>query len=290
MEIHLVSVFVESDPFREGNPLAVALPQGDLPKARMQTVARTLGLSETTFVTEVDEDSYSVRIFTPEQELDFAGHPTLGTAWTLRRAGLLSEREVQQRSRAGETRVWFEDDKVWFERPGAAEEDLEQRETDAARRVADALGLTSDRIGLEARELGRSGHLRPAFADTGLRQFMVPVRDAEALREARPHEEKLRELAGTGAYVFTATGAGTVSARGFWGPVGVPEDPATGSAAAGLGIYLADRIGDIRFEIAQGVDMGRPCRIMVAGSAGRARVGGRCGPILSGEVDRPAGA
>lgn len=249
-----------------------------------------MGLSETAFVPEVDEDSYAIRIFTPEQELDFAGHPTLGTAWTLRRAGLLTEREVQQRSRAGATRVWFEDDKVWFERAGGVEEDMEQRETDAARRVADALGLTSDLIGLEARELGRSGHLRPAFADTGLRQLMVPVRDAEALREARPNEEKLREVSGMGAYVFTAGGAGAVKARGFWGPVGVPEDPATGSAAAALGIYLAARIGDIRFEIAQGVEMGRPCRIAVEGTADHARVGGRCAPILSGEIDLSSGA
>lgn len=290
MEVHLISVFVVDDPLVGGNPLAVLLPRDDLSTARMQAIARTLGLSESAFVREVSEDSYDVRIFTPEQELDFAGHPTLGTAWVLRRAGLLRAEEIQQRSRAGVTRVRFEDDRVWFERRGAVEDDLEERATDAPRRIGAALGLTPDRIGLEAREMGRPGHLRPAVADAGLRQLMAPVRDLAALQEARPNGEELRAMGDTGAYVFTATGAGTIRARGFWSPVGVPEDPATGSAAAGLGIYLASRLGDIRFEITQGVEMGRPSRIDVVAKGNTVHVGGSCGPILSGEMDLAAGS
>jgi trans-2,3-dihydro-3-hydroxyanthranilate isomerase len=67
--------------------------------------------------------------------------------------------------------------------------------------------------------------------------------------------------------------------------VGIIEDPATGSAAAGLGLYLADRIGDIRFELAQGVEMGRPSRILVRARKDVVEIGGRCEPVLRGTLD-----
>lgn len=282
MEVHLVSVFTEDDPMLGGNPLGVVPEGAGLPRERMQAIARTLNLSETTFVTKREADSYEIRIFTPEGEMPFAGHPTLGTAWVLRRSGAFDADRVEQRSRGGPTDVSFRGDAVWFGRSGSADADLEDRDTGAIKQVAAALGLSVEQIGLEARELGRPGHLRPAYSDAGLRQLMVPVRDLAALGSARADDERLRHLTSAGAYVFTATGAGTVRARGFMGPAGVGEDPGTGSAAAALGLYMAARVGDIRFEIRQGVEMGRPCRIEVSAEPGAVEVGGRCGPILTG--------
>jgi trans-2,3-dihydro-3-hydroxyanthranilate isomerase len=78
-----------------------------------------------------------------------------------------------------------------------------------------------------------------------------------------------------------------VRARGLFPPsTGAAEDPGTGSAAAALGLYLADRIGDIDFEIEQGVELGRPCRIDVTGREGSVRVGGRCELVLEGDLRR----
>lgn len=84
-----------------GNALAVFPDAGSVAPVRMQRVAREMNLSEKTFITRVDADAYDVRIFTPAEELPFAGHPTLGTAWTLRHLGILPGDTVTQRSAAG---------------------------------------------------------------------------------------------------------------------------------------------------------------------------------------------
>ena len=71
----------------------------------MQAIASEMNLSETTFVTSYSRDFYEVRIFTPNEEVDFAGHPTLGTSWVLRQQKFVDSDELIQRSRAGDTRV-----------------------------------------------------------------------------------------------------------------------------------------------------------------------------------------
>jgi trans-2,3-dihydro-3-hydroxyanthranilate isomerase len=242
-----------------------------------------MNLSETSFVMDVEDDAYTVRIFTPNEELPFAGHPTIGTAWVLRHLGRLQVDEMDQHSRAGITHVRERDGYLWFERPGSVSDDLEEREPDVNRRLARALGLDEDQIGLEARELGRSGRLRPAWSDCGVSQLMIPVRNLSALEKSYPVGDFGGE--GIGVYCFTATGAGHVRARGFFPGVGVVEDPATGSAAAGLGLYLADRIGDIRFELVQGVEMRRPSKILVRARKGLVEVGGRCESVFRGTLD-----
>lgn len=283
-EVTVVSVFVVDDPFAGGNPLAVVLGAEDLPKRRMQALARTLNFSESTFVDHFDRGSYGVRIFTPEEEIAFAGHPTCGTAFVMWDRGLIHDEEVEQRSPAGVTQVTRRGDLIWFQRTGSSESDADQRDPAITSKVARALGLEDSDIGLEARELGRSGHLRPAFADAGLRQFMVPVRDLDALRRASPNDDLLRELTSNGAYVYTSGGPGSVRARGFWGPIGVTEDPATGSAAAALGLHLAARIGDIRFEISQGIEIGHPSLLRVEAADGKASVGGKVAKIIEGKL------
>ncbi len=282
--------FFQLDVFAEaayrGNPLAVFPDAGDLTRHQMQTIAGEMNLSETAFVTGCSSDSYSVRIFTPRDELGFAGHPTLGTAWLLRRLGELEADEVRQRSAAGETQVTVRGDVVWFRRGGTASEDLRGHVPDADLKVARAVGLEVDAIGLEPRELGRSvAKLNPAVADAGLAHLMVPVRDLHSLGRVRADPERLADLwPGHGAYCFTAIPAGGVQARGLFPGLGIEEDPATGSAAASLGIYLADRLGPIELEVDQGIEMGRPSKLRVSARLGEVDVGGRCAVIFEGAL------
>ncbi|MDQ3767542.1 MAG: PhzF family phenazine biosynthesis protein [Actinomycetota bacterium] len=283
MEFLQVDVFTET-PYR-GNPLAVFPHAGELSRPQMQTIAMEMNLSETTFVTNAARDSYEVLIFTPMEELPFAGHPTIGTAWTLRHLGLISGDEVYQHSPAGPTPVRARGQMLWFMRSGSATGDVEDTDPNAPRRIADALGLDADALGLEARELGRSGFLRPAYSNAGLQQLMVPVKNLHALGACRPDAERLGEVSPEGAYCFTATGAGQARARGFFPDFGIPEDPATGSAAAALGLYLASRLGTVELSVAQGVEMGRPSLIRIQAEQGRVEVGGSCRMVFSGRLE-----
>lgn len=283
MEFSQVDVFADG-PF-VGNQLAVFPDAADLSTEQMQAIASEMNLSETTFVTRAGGDSYDVRIFTPASEMPFAGHPTLGTAWLLLKLGAVKGKRIVQRSRAGETTIDLEGDVVWMGRTGESEDDLNGPDPEINGAIADALGIPRGGVGMEARELGRSGLLQPALADAGLRQLMVPVKDIATLKACRPPSELPVDT--MCAYCFTATGAGRLAARGLWSDVGVSEDPATGSAAAALGVYLVDRIGDIELEISQGNEINRPSRLYVRATKGRVRVGGRCFLVLTGRLEEP---
>jgi trans-2,3-dihydro-3-hydroxyanthranilate isomerase len=286
MEFTTVSVFTRDDPFTGGNPLAVIPDAGGLEPSQMQAIAQTFNLSETTFVTGGDASSYDVRIFTPREELPFAGHPTIGTAWTLRRLGRLEGDAFVQRSPAGETPVTMAGEMLQFERSGAASPDMAGTDERAHLKVARALRLDERDISQEAYELGRSGVLRPALSDAGLEHFMVPLRDLDALGRVEVDATALAEISPFGAYCFTAVGAGRLRARGLFPATGIDEDPATGSAAACLGVYLSDRLGPVDLEIDQGVEMGRPSRMKVWADATHVRVGGRCELLSSGRLER----
>jgi trans-2,3-dihydro-3-hydroxyanthranilate isomerase len=281
--------FVQIDVFADrpytGNPLAVFPDAADLSAAQMQAIAREMNLSETTFVTEVGTDSYSMRVFTPAEELPFAGHPTLGTAWTLRHLGKLTANEVTQTTSVGETAIRLEGELASFERSGRADPESPGGLGPDASAIAAALGLENGDVGLDATALGGRGPLAPGYADAGISTLMVPLRDLGVLERATPRLDLLAEIA-KGAYCFTFVEKGQLRSRGFFPGFGVPEDPGTGMAAAALGIFLADRVGDIEFDLLQGVEMGRPCRIIVAGAGATVRVGGRCEPVLTGRLER----
>jgi trans-2,3-dihydro-3-hydroxyanthranilate isomerase len=287
MDFWVVSVFTKAKegPLRSGNPLAVFPDPGDLTSDQMQAVSRTLNLSETTFVTGIHRDSYDVRIFTPQEELPFAGHPTIGTAWVLRHLGVLGGDAIEQRSDAGPTPVRTDGDRLWLRRSGEPGEDLARREPDIEARLARALGIDHHTVGLEARELGRPGRLGPAVATAGVPVLVVPVRDVATLESCSPRADLLAAVDAEGVYCFTAAQAGRVRARGFFPGAGIPEDPATGSAAAALGLYLAARVGSIEFEVTQGVEITRPCRMQVRAEPHSVEVGGRCALISSGRLE-----
>lgn len=277
MTVEFTQVDVFADAPYTGNPVAVFHDAAELQTRQMQAIARELNLSETSFVTATGRDVYETRIFTPVRELPFAGHPTLGTAWTLLDKDLVKGDTLIQRTSAGETIVSVDGDVLWLERTGSSDDDLEDADTTARSDIARALRIDERSVGLEARELGRAGRLRPAFADGGLRQLIVPVADLAALRRCVPPIGM--QVSDLGAYCFTAAGAGQIVARGFWPGLGIAEDPATGSGAVNLGLYLADRLGDIDVDIVQGEQIGRTSHIFLRARRGAVRVGGRCARV-----------
>lgn len=294
----VVDVFAESR-FR-GNQLAVVHGAGGLTQRQCLTLAQEFGFSETTFPEPRDDGSYAVRIFTPAAEIPFAGHPTLGTAWVLRRDGALHGAETVQHCGAGEIEVRFSGD---AERDvvelGAVPRDL------VGPLPADLVADLAADLGLDTGDVAGPVWL----AGCGLTFVQLPV-SASAVDRARPSYRPLSEYADRfGAlgrtrdpvegvsvhHVVDGVDRLEVEARVFVPGVGVPEDPATGSAAAGLGLALVARglLGDGgRYRISQGVAMGRPSvldgRVSVTGDrVERCYVAGQVHPVASGSIAVP---
>lgn len=235
-----------------GNPLAVILDGQGLSDEEMQAIAAEFNYSETTVVLPSAQGlGPVVRIFTPRSELPFAGHPTVGTAVALRNEGRLSGIEAVLEEKAGPVPVVFSDDsRVWFRAPGQAHIEPSVSRDDGAR----ALGLPPGAI-VSA----------PCVAGAGLNFPFVEVVDRAALAEARPTGE-VAAIADE-VVAFADLGAQQIGVRVFAPGHGIPEDPATGSAAAGLAVLLAGRHemadGELAWTISQGVEMGRPSQINI---------------------------
>lgn len=242
-----------------GNPLAVFLDGSALATSQMQTIAREMNLSETTFVTPLDDTGahWRVRIFTPTSELPFAGHPTIGTAVVLAERGLTqANTEIVFEELIGPVRVALA--------PGAAT--LFVTGAPEIRSVSLTAASVAELVGLDTSFL--AGTAWEAGYGNGM--MFVPVIDVEAVAQAvlrgdrwHHHEPALWSRA---VFCFavtdTAPGHAALHARMFAPALGVPEDPATGSAAAaiagsikGLAPSLS---GTLRLAITQGVEMGRP--------------------------------
>ena len=249
----LVDVFTEV-PFG-GNQLCVVpdVPEG-LSDGSMQAIAREIGFAETTYVTAVRPTGYDVRIFTPEVELPFAGHPTLGTAFTLVRENRVAA-DLVQHCAAGEIPVRVD--------LAAGRATMRQLPAVVGREVTDRAAVAAA-AGLEAGDLADGLPIVPI--STGIAHMMVPLRDDDALRRAVRNERGCHDvcLAADDAeslYLFVVRGPGDLRARMFDRFTTIGEDAATGSAAGPLGAYLsmhglAGMPG--RATIAQGEQTGRP--------------------------------
>jgi len=255
-----------------GNPLAVVLDADGLDGAAMQALAREFNLSETVFVLPPDEPRHRarLRIFTPARELPFAGHPTVGTAI------LLALRDRGQGGGADATMFGLEEGVgtvpcaveigtgrgyARFKAPTLPEWLGEADEPDD---LARALGLAAHDIGFARHAPSRHGASGPSFT-------FVPVASAAALDRARPDAAAFAALpygGGDAVYLYTlepeALGR-SYRARMFAPHLGVPEDPATGSAAAAFaGVLMQfEPLGEGTHDIGlrQGVTMGRPSEI-----------------------------
>jgi trans-2,3-dihydro-3-hydroxyanthranilate isomerase len=273
---HVVDVFTDR-PYA-GNPLAVVLGADDLPTEALQAIAQEFNLSETTFPTASDRADYRVRIFTARTELPFAGHPSIGTAWLLARLGRIPTGPVIQDCGAGLLPVDVTAEGATLT-GGAA--------TASAPLDPEPL-LTA--VGLDAGSL--SGLAPARTAGTGLEWTYLPVTE-EAVARAEPDWPVLRRsVASTGLAVFSWAD-GVAHLRALTDGI---EDPATGSAALGFGVYLATSglvpDGTTGYRIAQGAEIGRPSTLFgsvthTAGTITAVTVRGTVIPIATGELTPP---
>jgi trans-2,3-dihydro-3-hydroxyanthranilate isomerase len=286
--------FVQFDVFTSkpfiGNPLAVFTDGRGLSDEQMQLVAKEMNLSETTFVLPRDEATEQkrgirVRIFTVREELPFAGHPTLGTAFHLR--GLTGLREVALDLNVGKVPVQFEEppgQPVFGEMKQVNPEFGPKHDPEAVVRVS---GL-------------RDGDIDPSLpiqtVSTGLPFTIVPVRGLEIMRNLQPDLKASAEyLQRAGGRFFYFVSRETVDPESrlharmlFYNG----EDPATGSAAGCAAAWMvAHGVSkpEERVIIEQGVEMGRPSQVFVRASRKddrvvNVRVGGNVVEVLRGEV------
>jgi trans-2,3-dihydro-3-hydroxyanthranilate isomerase len=274
-----------------GNPLAVVLDADGLPTESLQALAREFNLSETVFPMRPTADAadYRVRIFTPGVEVPFAGHPSIGAAWVLASLGRLPTGRVVQECGAGLLPLVVGAGPGRVELGGGAP---------SVSYPADPAPLLRA-VGLEPDDL--LAGVPPRVAGCGLDFFYLAVRP-DAVERAAPDLAALRALdpRGVEAGVSVVSYDGSRAAahcRVFAAGVGVPEDPATGSAALGLGAYLAASglvaaDGETDYVVLQGVEMGRPSRLDCAvvtagGEAVQCRVAGSVVPVAVGEISRP---
>lgn len=292
----IVDVFTESP--LAGNPLAVVFDTVGLTTERMQAIAREFNLSETTFVQRRDEiteaaEGARVRIFTTQEELPFAGHPTLGTASVLRQQApeLLQENTIRLALNVGRIPVRFESrhgsdlfgEMIQRDPEFGAELDPQP--------VAPLLGLT---LG----DLDTS--LTPQVVSTGNGFAIVMLRTLDALTRLHVYQEAatpwLRERGARWFFVLAPAPArnGTKCYRArmqFYGG----EDPATGSAAGCAISYLVSRLAvpsGERIHVLQGVEMGRPSELFLSARLQDARVtdvrvAGSTVPVATGRLFLP---
>jgi trans-2,3-dihydro-3-hydroxyanthranilate isomerase len=271
-----VVVDVFTDVPLQGNPVAVFADGSQLNGELMQRTARELNLSETVFLLAGDEDADArLRIFTPAIELPFAGHPVLGTAFVV--GERLGSPVVRLRTGAGVVSVSLTREHGAIV-SGEMEQPLpvlERFELELA--LLRALGVAASELPVQAY---RNGPL----------QVYVALGSDEAVAALAPDMSALRALGVLNVSCFAGAG-GRFKTRMFAPALGVPEDPATGSAAGPLALHLA-RHGWASFgeqlEIRQGAEIGRPSllRAHVEGSVERVQrvlVGGRAVVVARGE-------
>ncbi len=269
-----VHVDVFTDTALAGNQLAVFTDGRELDADTMQALAREIGFSETTFVLPAEQGGHArVRIFNPQEEMRFAGHPTLGTAWVL--AAPLQLGVVSLETGAGIVDVTVDRDSsgtIAFGR---------------MRQPVPAIEVVPETHAL-LRALGVSGSLLPVEVyDNGATHIFVALESADELMGLRPDLAGVASYDVTGVNCFAGSGS-RWTLRMFW-PLG--EDAATGSAAGPLACHLC-RHGLVdwgtEIEISQGAAIGRPSTLYARAEGGEGgielvEVGGRAVVVARGE-------
>jgi trans-2,3-dihydro-3-hydroxyanthranilate isomerase len=268
---------VFTDDALAGNQLAVFTDARDLPEEALQPLARELNLSETVFVYPPEQDGHAkIRIFTPNYELPFAGHPTLGTAFVLGQPLQLGEIRLETKAGVVPVRLEREGPKIVFgrmEQPLPTWQPFEQADTLLA-----TLGVERSVLPVEV-------------YDNGMINVYVALASEDDVAAVEPDLAALVRLGAIlGVNCFAGEGR-LWKTRMFAPGGGITEDPATGSAAGPLAVHLArhGRIGwGDEIEISQGAEIGRPSKLYarVDGSAEvleRIEVGGAAVVVARGE-------
>ena len=279
-----------------GNPLAVVFDADGIESATMQAIAREFGHPETVFLLEpqAPDSTARARIFTPAMELQFAGHPTVGTALVLvLRRGASKDVVLEEKIGCVKCRVATEAadrGRASFIVPALPDTAGTPASRDA---IAAALGIATDDIGLNG--------LTQEKWSLGNTFTFIPLRSIDAVRRCRINDALWDAAfeAGGRSFAFVFCGepedrANNFHARMFAPRAGVREDPATGSAAAAFSGYCAHSLqlgdGEHRFAIEQGYEIGRPSLIelsltMRGGALASASIGGPAIIVTEGAVE-----
>ncbi|MBB5017154.1 PhzF family phenazine biosynthesis protein [Chitinivorax tropicus] len=270
---HIVNVFAEAP--LTGNALAVFEYAYEMSDELMLALAQQMNLSETTFIQHSDKAHAKVRIFTPGGEMPFAGHPVLGSAEVISR--LKGGQDLMTlETKAAIVPLWFRDSR-WTLQVRAA----------TLRRPAASNSQLASMLSLPVADLKANSF----FVDSGNEQLLIRVGSRESVTRCQPRPEEMLQHAanrfGLAKVYVWHRDREQITARYFAIVNGMLiEDPGTGSAAANLGGWLyAHKQVPTRTVIAQGDQIGRPCRIYLeVDENGRVFVGGRVMPQGMGEI------
>jgi PhzF family phenazine biosynthesis protein len=269
MRFKQVDVFT-SRPFL-GNPVAVVIDAERLDTARMQRIAGWTNLSETTFLLKSDRADYRVRIFTPRQELPFAGHPTLGTAHAAIESGFATPKggRLRQECGAGVLDLKVDGGTLSVKAPRTRIEEM--------RNVASGFGIPL---------APGSGMLK---VDVGPVWLVGEMTDGRALAALKPDMTALAEwtnsLCATGVTVFAPSGEAGCAfhVRSFAPAHGVPEDPVCGSGNISVAAYLRHfKRAPASYATRQGMQLGRDGRVSIQVSADEIWLGGEAVTCVEG--------
>jgi PhzF family phenazine biosynthesis protein len=270
--------FTQLDVFTDtplkGNPLAVVHGASGLSDAQMQAFARWTNLSETTFLLEPSEagTDYRVRIFTPDRELPFAGHPTLGScqAWLAAGGKPHSADEVVQQCGVGRVRIRRDGSRLAFAAPPLRRSGAVDAETMA--QILRSLHLAPDAIQASN------------WVDNGPGWVAVMLRSRDEVLALRPDFAAMRGLE-LGVVAPWTGGAAQFEVRAFVPSLGVPEDPVTGSLNAGLAQWMIGAgLAPEHYVVSQGTALGRAGRVFVEKRDGSVWIGGDSVIVVSGQV------
>ncbi|MEY4166966.1 MAG: hypothetical protein RIR52_790 [Acidobacteriota bacterium] len=284
-----------------GNQLAVIPEAQGLSGDQMQQLAREFNYSETVFVLPADsgEADFCLRIFTPEEELPFAGHPTIGAAFILATSGRIElvDGAAQSTFRLGAGLVPV---RMRLDGHGRFHAELTTPRRPEFGPAPPSIEALAAIVGLEPHNILTTRSV-PRAVSCGLPFLIVPLDSIHSANRVSIDTARWRSsLANSWASMLclftteTLAPEADLHVRVFCPGLGIPEDPATGSAAAALGGYLASLLpepaGTFRWTIEQGVELGRPSRIevavdKVAGSIAAVRVGGAAVAVMSGEIE-----
>lgn len=272
-----VDVFTSSP--LNGNPLAVIMDASGLSDEQMAAIARWTNLSETTFILPAQSPTadYRVRIFTPDLELPFAGHPTLGSAHALIEAGIALKQpgRIVQECELGLITIKIADGALAFSAPEATLTAFNEATLSSA--------LNCDAL---------ESALPVMIADMGIRWLLVPMQSAEAVLAIQPDvtefEKIMRKARVNGVMPFGPLDgvAEQYEARGLLIENGsLTEDPVTGSANACLARYLQAQGVELDYQVRQGTALQRAGRLSVTYAADGVWIGGQTVTVIDGTLN-----
>ncbi|BAZ65284.1 MAG: PhzF family phenazine biosynthesis protein [Pelatocladus maniniholoensis HA4357-MV3] len=287
---YIVDVFAEAK--YTGNQLAVFTNTASLYSEQMQQIAKEINYSETTFVTSTEtvSEGYDVRIFTPKQELPFAGHPTLGTAYILQKEIIQSSvKKILLNLEVGQIPVTIDDtnaagEYLWMQQKAPTFHQILDSQT-----IAEVLRIQSQEI---------DSRFPIQAVSTGVPFIIVPLKTLESVKRIQVNKEKYFELINSmdakSILVFcpeTYKPENDLNVRVFCDYIGIPEDPATGSANGCLAGYLVQYSyfgkPEINLRVEQGYEINRPSLILLRaeqkGTTIDVNVGGKVVMVARGE-------